>query len=166
MKHLNHSDRINLNAAEGWFDLGDLESASNELEEISPEFRADPVVLIMRYQIYHAAKRWDAVIAIANTLIQKLPTIANGWIYGSYALHELKRTQEAYDFLLPAVEKFPKLWVVPYNLACYACQLGKMEEAMNRLEQAINLGRKDNDIRLDALKDPDLEPLWVKIGKI
>ena len=30
---------------------------------------------------------------------------------------ELKRTQEAFDLLLPAAEKFPKVWTVSYNLA-------------------------------------------------
>jgi len=35
------------------------------------------------------------------------------------ALHELKRTQEAFDLLLPAADKFPAPWTIPYNLACY-----------------------------------------------
>jgi hypothetical protein len=40
-----------LEAAEGWFELGDLVSANNELDEITPEERAYPAVLIMRYEI-------------------------------------------------------------------------------------------------------------------
>jgi DNA-binding protein HU-beta len=38
-------------------------------------------------------------------------------------LHELKRTEEAYDLLLPVVHKCPSCCTIPYNLACY-CEVG------------------------------------------
>jgi tetratricopeptide (TPR) repeat protein len=166
MKSLEQADRVHLNAAEGWFGLGDLVSASDELEKISPAFRAHPAVLLMRCKIYQAAKKWGYLIEISQTLIEQLPKLAEAWIHRSYALHELNQTREAFDLLLPAAKKFPKLPVIPYNLACYACQLGKLEDAMKQIEQAIDLGGKKNDIRLDALEDPDLEPLWLQIGDL
>lgn len=166
MKRLEKPDRIHLNAAEGWLGLGDLVSASDELEQITPAFRAHPAVLLMRCNIYQAAKKWECMIPIAETLVQQLPKLAEAWLQRSYALHELKRTQEAYDLLLPAAGKFPTLWIIPYNLACYACQLGKFKEAMKRLEKAIDLAGKEEDIRLMALEDSDLEPLWKDIGEI
>jgi len=52
-----------------------------------------------------------------------------------------------------------------YNLACYSCQLGNLKEAMGWLEKAIDLAGKE-DIRLMALEDKDLEPLWSRIGEI
>ena len=166
MKSLEQADRVHLNAAEGWFGLGDLVSASDELEKITPAFRAHPAVLLMRCKIYQAAKRWGYLIEISETLIEQLPKLADAWIHRSYALHELNQTREAFDLLLPAAKKFPKLPVIPYNLACYACQLGKLEDAMKQIEQAIDLAGKKNDIRLDALEDPDLEPLWLQIGDL
>jgi len=166
MKSLEQADRVHLNAAEGWFGLGDLVSASDELEKITPAFRAHPAVLLMRCKIYQAAKKWGYLIEISETLIEQLPKLADAWIHRSYALHELNQTREAFDLLLPAAKKFPKLPVIPYNLACYACQLGKLEDAMKQIEQAIDLADKKNDIRLDALEDPDLEPLWLQIGDL
>jgi tetratricopeptide (TPR) repeat protein len=166
MKSLEQADRVHLNAAEGWFGLGDLVSASDELEKITPAFRAHPAVLLMRCKIYQAAKKWGYLIEISETLIEQLPKLADAWIHRSYALHELNQTREAFDLLLPAAKKFPKLPVIPYNLACYACQLGKLEDAMKQIEQAIDLADKNNDIRLDALEDPDLEPLWLQIGDL
>jgi tetratricopeptide (TPR) repeat protein len=166
MKSLEQADRVHLNAAEGWFGLGDLVSASDELEKITPAFRAHPAVLLMRCKIYQAAKKWGYLIEISQTLIEQLPKLADAWIHRSYALHELNQTREAFDLLLPAAKKFPKLPVIPYNLACYACQLGKLEDAMKQIEQAIDLAGKKNDIRLDALEDPDLEPLWLQIGDL
>ena len=166
MKSLEQADRVHLNAAEGWFGLGDLVSASDELEKITPAFRAHPAVLLMRCKIYQAAKKWGYLIEISQTLIEQLPKLADAWIHRSYALHELNQTREAFDLLLPAAKKFPKLPVIPYNLACYACQLGKLEDAMKQIEQAIDLADKNNDIRLDALEDPDLEQLWLQIGDL
>jgi hypothetical protein len=52
-----------------------------------------------------------------------------------------------------------------YNLACYECQLGNLKEALQWLQLAIDLAGK-KDIRLMALNDPDLEPLWREIGEI
>jgi hypothetical protein len=51
VKKLNQTDSFHLQAAEGWFELGDLVSANNELDEISPEERAHPAVLVMRHEI-------------------------------------------------------------------------------------------------------------------
>lgn len=166
MKKLEHADKIHLRAAEGWLGLGDLVSASEELDQITPEFRIHPAVLVMRIEIYHKAEKWDYVIPIAETLVQQVPKISDGWIQRSFALHVLKRTLEAYDLLLPAVKLFPKLWVIRYNLACYACKLGKLKIATEWLRQAIDLAEKDEDIRQQALEDPDLETLWKLIPAI
>src|SRR5665647_1716572 len=38
-----------------------------------------------------------------------------GAVDWSFALQELKRTQEAFDLLLPTEEKFPKNWIISYK---------------------------------------------------
>jgi hypothetical protein len=106
------------------------------------------------------------IIPITETLVQQLPEFQTVWIQRSFALHELKRTQEAFDLLLPAADKFPKASIVRYNLACYCCQLGKLEAAMVWLEHAVDLAGEDEDIRSQALDDSDLEPLWNQIGDL
>lgn len=47
--------------------------------------------------------------------------------------------------------------MIHYNLACYAAQTGKTNEARERLREAIRLAP---ETLLLALDDPDLEPLW------
>ncbi len=59
-----------------------------------------------------------------------------GWIHRSFGLHELGRTSEAEQLLLPAATKFPNEPIIPYNLACYACRLGNIEVA-RELEAAF-----------------------------
>jgi len=63
----------------------------------------------------------------------------------------------ARDFLLEAVDRFPGDAMTHFNLGCYACQLGDIEQAKTRVGKAIELDAK---FKLLALDDADLEPLW------
>ena len=117
------NDQRHLTAAEGWLQLGLHLEAKAELEKIQPQLRSHPDVLELRWHIYAKEKKWDACIDIAATIIKRAPKRVDGWIHRSFALHELQRTQEAFDQLLPAVDQFPKVWTIPYNLACYASML-------------------------------------------
>ena len=165
MKTLPLPDKRHLDAAEGWLGLGDFLAANEELEQISPQLRAHPFVLEVRYKIYSKAKKWDGAVEIAKTMAKLLPDNPRGHFHLAFSLHALKKTQEAYDTLRPVVDEFPKEWLMRYNLACYSCQLNNLKEAEQWLEKAIDLAGK-NEIRLMALEDEDLEPLWVKIGEI
>ena len=102
---------------------------------------------------------------VAGAISRMLPDESFGWIHLAYSLHELKRTREAWNVLIPIVDKFPKESTISYNLACYACQLGNLEDSMKWLEKAIDLAGK-KDVRIMALDDPDLEPLWAQIGDL
>lgn len=163
LKGLPHADNKHLEAAEGWLELGNWQEANEELELITPLFRAHPYVLELRYKIYDAAGRWDMALGVAKGVRELLPDNQWGHFYTAYALHELKRTQEAYDVLKAVIFKFPDHQLMHYNLACYACRLGKLKAAMKWLEQAIDLGA---EIHKQALEDPDLEPLWNQIEEI
>ena len=96
-------DSHHLLAAQGWLELGSHVEASEELQKLTPRLRAHPYALELSWQTYAAAKKWDAALDIASTLTQLLPEHPFGWIHRSYCLHELKRTQEARDDLLPMV---------------------------------------------------------------
>ena len=62
MNSIQRADLLHLEAAQGWLGLGDLVSASGELEEITPELRAHPDVLLVRCEIYSKAEKWDYVV--------------------------------------------------------------------------------------------------------
>ncbi len=164
LKPLPHPDNKHLEAAEGWLGLGNWREANEELEQIAPRLRGHPFVLEVRYQIFAAAKQWAAAVEVARTLCELLPDNSLGFINYAYSLHELKRTKEAYSVLIPIVDKFSEP-TIRYNLACYSCQLGNLKEAMQWLQQVMDLTDK-KDIQLMALEDPDLEPLWTKISEI
>ena len=164
IKPLQPPDSMHLQAAEGWLGLGNQVEAFEELEQISPQLRVHPDVLELRWQIYAKEKKWDACVDIARAITKLTPSHPNGWIHLAFSLHELKRTKESKEVLLLVVDKFPEESVMRYNLACYECELGNLKESRAWLEKAFNLGDA-KQLKLTALDDPDLEPLWKKIGE-
>ena len=151
-------DIFHVDAAKGWLELGDHIAANDELEKISARLRAHPDVLNVRWQIYARAKKWEACVEIAAAIIKVAPGRSDGWIHLSYALHELGRTQDAFDNLLPVTDKFPKLWTMPYNLSCYCAQLGRLNECQEWLKNAMAIDQ--HAVERAAIDDPDLKPLW------
>ena len=91
-------------------------------------------------------------------LVQCRPKKNIGWLHRSFALHELKRTQEAFDLLLPAAKTFPNLWIVPYNLACYCSKLNRLDDAEGWLKRAMAVD--EQTVKREAIDDEDLKPLW------
>lgn len=158
MKHLPESADIRLLAAQGWLELGNHLEADKELDEIAPQLRAHPDVLELRWEIHARGKKWDACVDIAEALIKLRPDHPNGWIQRSFALHGLRRTQEAFDKLLPAMHKFPRIWTIPYNLSCYCAQLQKLEECEAWFKKAMAID--EHTVKRAAIDDPDLKPLW------
>ena len=154
------ADRHHLNAARGWLELGSVNEAFAELDEIAPESRAHLDVIKTRWEAYRAAKKWSEAIEIARGLTVMAPDDFDGWWMLSFALHESKRTQEAYDSLASVRARFTGEFVTHYNLACYLVQLGRIEEARPCLAKAFKLNPAQ---RVEALSDTDLQPLWLEI---
>lgn len=165
IKKVTPPDSFHLAAAEGWLELGNPLEAQSELERITPGLHAHPLVLELRWKIHAQAAQWEQAVIAAHELAHYLPKEAPGWIHWAYSLHELKRTREAREVLLPVAEQFPDDYIIPYNLACYACQLGNEKEALQWLAKAVALAGKKT-IRAMAIDDPDLAPLREKITGI
>jgi tetratricopeptide (TPR) repeat protein len=162
MKPLEPPDSLCLQAAQGWLELGNHIEAEAELEKIAPELRAHPCVLDVRYVLYAVTKKWKAALDIAGALIELDPDNPAGYIRKAHALHELRLTEDACRHLQDVLDKFPTSATIRYNLACYECQLGNLERAKDWLEKAFKLGDA-RKMKLAALDDQDLQPLWKEI---
>ena len=158
MKPLPLPDLHHLRAASGWLELGDHLEANEELEWIRPQLRVHPDVLEIRWQIYDKEKKWEACVDIAAAIIKLAPERPFGWIHRSFALHELKRTEEAFDNLLPVAKQFPDAFIIPYNLACYCSQLQRLDEAQAWFNKAMAID--EQTVKRMGIDDPDLLPLW------
>jgi len=170
-KTLTPPDTMFLLAAEGWLELGDWKSAEEELSRITPELLADPAVLKVRWGVCAQGKQWDAGVEIGQRLVEIEPTESFGWVNRSYALRRASAggLQAAYDALVPAAACLKDLEQVTFNLACYACQLGKLVEArqwwQKCFSEALRAGREKR-IKKAALVESDLQPLWAEIERM
>jgi predicted Zn-dependent protease len=158
VKDLKPPDIHYFNAAQGWLGLNSAEDAQSELDKISAESQTHLLVMELRWQVCAKANRWEDAIDTARAITAKCPKEPFGWIHLSYALHELKRTADAYNSLFKVVDQFPKEWLMRYNMACYAVQLGQLDEGKDWLNYAYKVGDKEEIDELVA-SDVDLEPL-------
>jgi predicted Zn-dependent protease len=164
MARLDDSDRLHLEAAQGWLGMSDWREANSELDRITPAMRAHPSVLRTRILVCIAAEKWESMHEIAQALVVKLPYDALMCIYAAMALDRLNRTKEAYNLLESFVKRFPNHAQLHYDLARYACKIGMLQEAKSSLERAIDVS--ENDILQQALEDTALERLWADISGI
>lgn len=148
-----------INAAQGWLELGLPHDAKAELQKVSPRYFSHPEVLHLAWHIHAKLQEWDTCIDTARELLRAAPNWPGSWINLGNSLFFKKNFQAAYDHLLPALALFPENPSMPYNLACYTCQMGKITEARRWLAKAITLG-DPQQIRQLALSDVDLQPLW------
>ena len=151
-------NRRHLDAAVGWIGLGNLSEAECEIVQVACGFRLHADVLEVKWEIDGRQERWEAAIVSAELLVENYPERCSGWLHRSYCLHELGRTLEAWNKLVPSVDRFPKEATIPYNLACYACRLGNLEQAQQWLEKAAAI-RGRRAIKSLAVEDEDLVAL-------
>ena len=150
-----------LSAAEGWLELGNVTEAMMELASIPADLQDHYEVLHLRWHVHNRLRDWDSCLVIGQKMLDLNPNRPQSWINHGNALFYLGRFNDAYELLLPALEKFPEDEAIPYNLACYRCQSGDLSEAMRWLQQAMKVGDSDRLKRM-AVEDPDLKPLWTQ----
>jgi tetratricopeptide (TPR) repeat protein len=162
---LSPRDKILLEAAAGWLMLGNPAEALQEFEQISSRGRHTQAALVTLWEIQAKMHNWNAAVATADRLVQQYDQQPDGYIKRAYALHELKRSQEAWDTLHPIHERFPDNWLIQYNLACYAAQLGQPANALQCFRRALKNG-DERELHEMAMTDSDLAPIRPLIEKL
>ncbi len=162
--HVEHGVR----AAQGWFELGLPAEAEAEIVRLPRSAQRQPEVLKLRFHAARACRRHGDALQIARTLMEVAEDELWGWLYRSQALHWLGRTSEAHDLLLPLQRRWPRAFEIPYDLACYCAQAGRITEANDWYSRAARLTKHPAAVKSMALADPDLQPLWPEIrsGKL
>lgn len=164
MRALGSPDIHHYNAAVGWLELGNRVEARAEWEQISAGERLHPAVLELEWSLAAAEGDWEAGYAVAQRLITAVPTEPAGWLHAAYALRRIPTggVAAAQEFLLPAADLFPEEPVIPFNLACYACQLQELAAARAWLRRAQAVGQADQIVAM-AKADEDLRALWPEL---
>lgn len=150
----------------GWLELGNPAEAQAELDELPMASQAHPYVLELRWLIACAGKNWESGLELARQALRQSPDQVSGYVHQAYSLRRIKGggVPLAYEALLPAADKFPKEEIVPYNLACYCAQMGRLEEGWDWLQRALRVAAGNRLLVVArAFADEDLGPLWERL---
>ena len=143
-------------AAVGLAELSLFQDAVQELEELPDSFKEVSVVLATWLEVYQRWQKWSEASAVAMRLLEMEPGESNWPVALAYAVRRSRGLIFAQEILMQAREKFPDCATIHFNLACYAAQLGCLDEARLRLLRAVEL---DQGFAALAKIDPDLKPI-------
>ena len=143
-------------AASGFSELGLYQEAIEELESLPFELKETTVVLASWLELYQHWHKWAEALSIAQRLTELEPNEPNWAIALAYATRRARGLTLAREVLQEASGKFENCAAIHFNLACYAAQLGELDEAHLCLTRAIELDRAFATL---AKTDPDLAPI-------
>jgi hypothetical protein len=150
---MNQSEHIT--AAEGFFELGTLEEAWEQLEEIEPRQRADSEILAMRLRILERMERFEMGTEIARGAVRLHPGELDLWLLGSRHVRGTDGPAAAMEFLLRCGDLFHAEAAYWFELACLHCQLGDVIRTAECTRRAVEL---DRSYQMRVLDHPDLAP--------
>lgn len=171
LEPLEPGDLLRLRAAHGWLELGLPREGLREVESVTEPARLHPATLDIRRAIATSIGDWATAHHVGNLLVQHHPQLDVGWIQRAYAARRMPGggLALALQQLLPALDRFPACTIIPYNLACYACQLEDMPRAKGWFAEAeAREARQPKSThgatRKMAMDDDDLAPLreWIQ----
>jgi tetratricopeptide (TPR) repeat protein len=124
-------------AAEGWFELGDLDEAIKELGRMSARARARPEVLRLRWRILVRREQWNRCLALAKRLVRRFPEDPLSWVALAETFYLRRDVETAYRIASDMVAQFPQSWNLLYDAACYACLIGRFDQAKRFFQLAL-----------------------------
>ncbi|PTY08188.1 hypothetical protein DB347_00960 [Opitutaceae bacterium EW11] len=145
-----------LSHVRGYIELGMLDEAATELRQVPPEAAACDEVLAVQVSYYQETQDWMNMRQASAVLNERLPQDPSWWISLAYATRRAESLEHADQILRKAEVVHPKDATIQFNLGCYACQQGDLEEAKRRVRKAIRL---DPRFLSGAKEDSDLRPL-------
>jgi tetratricopeptide (TPR) repeat protein len=146
-----------LHAADGYLFFGLTKEALAELDSITTDEQNDSAVLLSRIRALLHGKKWKDAEGLSNRGLKLHPDEGEFTVQRAFALHQLKKGDEAIEALLSAPEWIRRTGILHYNLACYEARLGDLNIARQCIDAAIQI---NSGIKKNARLDPDLEALW------
>ena len=160
-------DSFCISSAEGWIILGNPIEAIGELEQVSNPVKLRPEYLELKWRVFADTQEWDAALELSEGMVRDLPDHPGGFILRSYALRRSSKgsVEQATRGGGGGGVKFPSEPIIPYNLACYACQSGELVQARKFLRLALEIGDRKELLKMAGM-DSDLKSLWNELKSL
>jgi tetratricopeptide (TPR) repeat protein len=147
-----------INVAIGYFELGMLDEAVTELGPLPGDERLS--VLSLWNSALRLSERWSEMLSLSRKMIELYPAEAECWVSLADATRNSVSVQAGLELLETAREQFPSDEHILFQIGCYCCQLGRLDEARTAVYAAVSSNRVWANI---ALEDRDLTPLWPEL---
>ena len=149
-----------LQRCEGFLDIKLPARARAEWEQVPAAWQNHPLAQAQLFALLSAERNWPRAREVAVRFLARSPENAAAWIQLAYTTRRTESLAAAERILVQARARFPNEAVIPYNLACYACQAGHLDQARTLLNDAHQLDPKTLAF---AAEDDDLRPLWPEL---
>ena len=146
-----------LHAVDGYLHLGMAEEALRELNDAGIKDQFETATLRARIRVLLHMKRWKDAEALSEKGITLHPEENEFMVQRAFALHQMKRGDEAAGVLLSAPTWIRQTGILHYNLACYEAKLGDISMARQCIRAALEL---NSGFKKNVRTDPDLQQLW------
>ncbi len=146
-----------LRYANGYLDLGMIREAAQELDAIEDKENFHSEYLSSHIRLHLGTRKWKRMEQASKRLAELEPKNPYGWVNWAYALRERNQIKEAMSVAETGLEFVPEEAVLWFNFACYSSLLGEVEDASQRLDEAVRL---DKAFEAEAVDDADLDNLW------
>jgi len=112
--------------------------------------------MALRAAILSEAKQWRQLADLSKEMLTRDRSEPAWWIHYAYAIRRVESMEAAEKVLLEAASEHPGNATIQFNLGCYACRKGDLEQALSRIRIAIKCNPAFRDV---ARSDPDLEEI-------
>ncbi len=146
-----------LQAADGYLFLKLPTYALEELNSVPVEEKTAASVMLSKVRVLLHLRRWSKAETLAGKGALEHPAEEEFTVQRAFALHQLKKGEEAVEVLQAAPEWIRRSGILHYNLACYEARLGDLTTARQCIRAAIQL---NSGMKKNARIDPDLRALW------
>jgi Flp pilus assembly protein TadD len=146
-----------LRAAQGYYELGMLEEAWDEVSAIESMHLNERSVLQVKLLLQLKSGQWRLALETSQRLCEIDPEDYMGYIHAAYCLHEMGKTSAARRLLMNGPRLLREKAVYYYNMGCYEVTMGHLSTGWYCLERSFVLDRNLWDV---ARQDPDLAYLW------
>jgi tetratricopeptide (TPR) repeat protein len=147
-------------AATGYFELGMLDDAIAELASLGGRERLS--VLSSWSAALRMLERWPEMLSLTQKVVELYPADAECWVTLADATRNSVSLQAGLELLETARQHFPDDGHILFQIGCYCCQLGRLDEARTAVQGAVSNNRVWAKI---AVQDRDLSPLWPEFKK-
>lgn len=152
-----------LTYANGYRELKMYAHALQELDTLGETYSQEKAHLQMRLAVLMEAGSWKQALPVANILASSDSSDPGNLVNLAYVTRRAGGIEGARIILENAAKRFPKEAIIQYNLGCYACCGGQLEDAKAHLLTSFSL---DASYLKLSKTDADLTELKQWLGNI